>query len=93
MPDAADLAKRGLRLQQIEELHGKFLLWDDESFAATSFNWLSTAVDGARARGAEFGLLVEGAQLRQKFAERLEEVEGFDDARAAISGMSGAVPS
>jgi hypothetical protein len=93
MPDAVDLAKRGLRLQRIEELHGKFLLWDDESFAATSFNWLSTAVDGTRARGAEFGLLVEGAQLKQKFAERLKEVQGFDDARAAILGMSWAVLS
>lgn len=89
-PDTADLARRGLHLLQIEELHGKFLLWDDKSFAATSFNWLSTAVDGARARGAEFGLLVEGAGLRQKFVERLAEVEGFDEARAAISGTSGA---
>lgn len=87
-PDAADLAKRGLRLLQIDELHGKFLIWDDESLAVTSFNWLSTAVDGARARGAEFGLLVEGAELRQKFIERLSEIEGFDDARTAIIGTA-----
>ncbi|WP_447763855.1 hypothetical protein [Sphingopyxis panaciterrae] len=89
-PDATDLAKRGLRLLQVDELHGKFLLWDEESLAATSFNWLSTAVDGARARGAEFGLLAEGPELKRNFGERLAEVEGFDEARAAILGGGGA---
>lgn len=93
MPDATDLAERGLHVIQIDDLHGKFLLWDDESFVATSFNWLSTAVDGARPRGAEFGLLVEGTELRQKFSERLMEVAGFDDARAAVLRNIEAAPS
>lgn len=90
VPDAADLAKRGLNLLQIEELHGKFLLWDDESFVATSFNWLSTAVDGARARGAEFGLLVEGPDLRLKLAKNLADIKGFDEVMVAVSGTGGA---
>jgi hypothetical protein len=68
-PKAEDLASRKLALTQVRDLHGKFLLWDDESLAVTSFNWLSTAVDGTRTRGAEFGVLIEGPALRSLLVE------------------------
>ena len=79
MPDEASLSKRGLWLKRIDELHGKFLLWDDRSLAVSSFNWLSTAVDGTRSRGAEFGLLIKGDGLRSALVGKLEQAAGFED--------------
>lgn len=67
-PKMEDFASRGLVLSKIAKLHGKFLVWDSLNFVASSFNWLSTIPD-ARVVGAEFGLLVEGAPLRDKLRE------------------------
>jgi hypothetical protein len=64
-PKPEDYTERKLTLRKTDNLHGKFLAWDDLSFVASSFNWLSTIPD-TRVTGAEFGLLVEGAPLRQK---------------------------
>jgi hypothetical protein len=63
-PKPGEYSTRGLRLAQIPKLHGKFLVWDDVTFVASSFNWLSTIPD-TRVAGAEFGLLIEGAALRE----------------------------
>lgn len=63
-PNPDDYTPRGLSLEQVPKLHGKFLAWDDTTFVASSFNWLSTIPD-TRVVGAEFGLLVEGAPLRE----------------------------
>jgi hypothetical protein len=52
-PLPANLAARGLDLRVFEKLHAKFLAWDDDALAITSFNWLSTVVAGTRSRGAE----------------------------------------
>jgi hypothetical protein len=64
-PKPEDLAARQLALAKIPKLHGKFLAWDDLNFVASSFNWLSTIPD-TRVVGAEFGLLIEGAPMREK---------------------------
>lgn len=64
-PKSEDYAARNLALGKISKLHGKFLVWDTASFVASSFNWLSTIPD-TRVRGAEFGLLIEGAPLRER---------------------------
>ncbi|HYH70084.1 MAG TPA: phosphatidylserine synthase [Methyloceanibacter sp.] len=84
LPDEASLSKRGLGLKRVDELHGKFLLWDDRSLAVSSFNWLSTAVDGTRSRGAEFGLLIEGDGLRSALVEKLEQAVGFEEVLEAV---------
>ncbi|ANT54479.1 hypothetical protein [Mesorhizobium amorphae] len=64
-PAEDGLLERGIRLEKIEKLHAKVLLWDDDTLAASSFNWLSTTVDGTRARGAELGLLLKGSGIVQ----------------------------
>ncbi|MBX3500034.1 MAG: Rrf2 family transcriptional regulator [Alphaproteobacteria bacterium] len=72
-PEAATLAARGIKLINVDDLHGKFLVWDDSSVVVTSFNWTAAVVDGTRSRGAELGLLVEGAGLRELLADKLEQ--------------------
>lgn len=72
LPDTGELEKRGISLEMISGLHGKFLFWDEERLAITSFNWLSTVPEGARVRGAELGVLIEGPALRSIFSEKMK---------------------
>ncbi|WP_308909466.1 phospholipase D-like domain-containing protein [Pseudokordiimonas caeni] len=67
--DICTRASDKIDIQQIASLHGKFILWDDDDIAITSFNWMSTTVVGARARGAEIGLRIN----REKIAETLKQ--------------------
>jgi phosphatidylserine/phosphatidylglycerophosphate/cardiolipin synthase-like enzyme len=71
-PDADALRKRGISLEKCPGLHGKFLLWDEEHLAITSFNWLSTVADGTRVRGAEIGVLIEGPSLAQDLTRQMK---------------------
>ncbi|NVK36167.1 MAG: phosphatidylserine synthase [Rhodobacteraceae bacterium] len=75
-PDAEKLNNRGITLLKINELHGKFLLWDDEGLIVSSFNWLSTVSEGAPDLGAELGIKFEGPKLRSAFLEALERLRG-----------------
>jgi hypothetical protein len=70
--DVQSLTDRGCSLTKIPGLHGKFLAWDSEALAITSFNWLSTVVDGTRTRGAEIGILSLGQNLREIIASKLK---------------------
>jgi hypothetical protein len=70
--DVKSLTDRGCSLAKIPALHGKFLAWDNEALAITSFNWLSTVVDGTRTRGAEIGILSLGQNLRDIIASKLK---------------------
>lgn len=70
VPDAAEIAKRGISAQTLPTLHAKFLFWDDYGLVISSFNWLATVVAGTRARGAEIGLLVQGDGVRSFFEEK-----------------------
>ena len=72
-PDQAEIAQRGIEITSYESIHAKFLTWDEENLAVTSFNWMSTVVDGTRARGSELGLLIEGKNLRQMFSVKLSD--------------------
>lgn len=69
--DLQSLTDRGCSLTKISSLHGKFLTWDDDALAVTSFNWLSTVVDGTRTRGAEIGILSLGKNLREIISSKL----------------------
>lgn len=69
--DHQAIGDRGIKLEQVDSLHGKFLAWDDAGLAITSFNWLSTAVVGSRVRGAELGVLVRNSDLYETLAEKL----------------------
>ena len=76
MPDAQTINDRGISLRSCEGLHGKFLIWDDEDVAITSFNWLATVTDGTRNRGAEIGVWVSGPEIRTMLASKIETASG-----------------
>jgi hypothetical protein len=78
-PTPAAIQQRGIAIESLPTLHAKFLFWDDNFLAITSFNWLSTVVDGARARGAELGLFVKGKAIRWIFARKLEQAINTND--------------
>lgn len=78
--DAKDLAalaaSAGVRLVQIHdrELHGKFLLWDDDHLVITSLNW-SSADTRADAPQGEIGLYIKSPGLAEDVRRRL--IEGW----------------
>ncbi|TAV34387.1 phosphatidylserine synthase [Rhizobium ruizarguesonis] len=76
-PKAEEVERRGIAIRQVPELHGKFLAWDSDAVAITSFNWLSTVVDGSRAKGAELGVLVNGAGVAELLLAKLRNL-GFE---------------
>jgi cardiolipin synthase A/B len=63
-----------VRLLQIEhrELHGKFLLWDDDHLVVTSLNW-SSADTRSDAPQAEIGLYVHSPGVAKYVRCRLQE--------------------
>jgi phosphatidylserine/phosphatidylglycerophosphate/cardiolipin synthase-like enzyme len=78
--DAKDLAAvaspAGVRLVQIHdrELHGKFLLWDDDHLVITSLNW-SSADTRSDAPQGEIGLYINSPGLADNVRRRL--IEGW----------------
>lgn len=72
-PDADAIRKRGMDVVQVEELHGKFLMWDSDALAISSFNWLASSVTGSRSRGAELGVLIQGPGIAALLREKLRE--------------------
>lgn len=74
--DAKDLAalagSAGVRLSQIDghELHGKFLLWDDDHVVITSLNWSSADTRSDTPQG-EIGLYVRSEGLARDVRSRL----------------------
>jgi PLD-like domain len=72
-PDVEAIRKRGIDILCTPQFHAKLLSWDTDAIAVTSFNWMSTVVDGARARGAELGILVEGSGVAVRLSEKMRE--------------------
>jgi cardiolipin synthase A/B len=76
--DARELQKvaasANVRLLQIEhrELHGKFLLWDDDHLVVTSLNW-SSADTRSNAPQAEIGLYICSPGVAENVRRRLQE--------------------
>ncbi|WP_245476550.1 phospholipase D-like domain-containing protein [Bradyrhizobium sp. Leo170] len=74
--DARDLAAlaapAGVRLVQIQdrELHGKFLLWDDDHLVITSLNW-SSADTRFDAPQGEIGLYLKSPGIAENVRRRL----------------------
>lgn len=62
----------GVRLVEIpnRELHGKFLLWDDDHLVVTSLNW-SSADTRLDAPYAEIGVYIRSAGISRRVRERL----------------------
>jgi phosphatidylserine/phosphatidylglycerophosphate/cardiolipin synthase-like enzyme len=74
-PEPGMAEKRGIRLQVANALHGKFILVGDDILAVSSFNWLSTSVEGTRTRSAELGLLIRGNGLASVLYEKLKALD------------------
>ena len=66
----------GVRLVQIQdrELHGKFLLWDNDHLVITSLNW-SSADTRSDAPQGEIGLYIKSPNVAANFRQRL--IEGW----------------
>ena len=84
--DANDLEalarSAGVRLVQIHdrELHGKFLLWDDDHLVITSLNWSSADTRSDTPQG-EIGLYIKSPDVSANFRQRL--IEGWPALDAA----------
>jgi hypothetical protein len=72
-PEVEIIHKRGVEILCASQFHAKFISWDADAIAVTSFNWMSTVVDGARARGAELGILVEGSDVAIRLSDKVKE--------------------
>jgi hypothetical protein len=72
-PEVEAINKRGIDILCTSHFHAKFLSWDADAIAVTSFNWMSTVVDGARSRGAELGILVEGNGVANRLSDKLRD--------------------
>lgn len=74
-PEPEKAALRGLRLRCIPKLHGKVLLVGADHAVVTSFNWMSTALDGIRSRNAEFGIRITGPGVADVLRAKLGEAD------------------
>lgn len=74
MPEVEKTASRGLKLTVVPKLHGKVLLAGPDLAVITSFNWMSTALDGTRSRNAEFGVRVAGQGVASLLRNRMGEI-------------------
>ncbi|MGX1258328.1 phosphatidylserine synthase [Sinorhizobium fredii] len=77
-PSHTEIAKRGIHAERISNLHAKFLMWDENDVVVSSFNWLSTVVDGSRQTGAEVGVWVAGHSLTKLFLEKAQSIGGLE---------------
>lgn len=71
--ELSELARgAGVRLVEIpnRELHGKFLLWDDDHIVVTSLNW-SSADTRSDAPQAEIGLYIQSSGIADDVRRRL----------------------
>jgi len=73
-PEPENAETRGLKLTEVPKLHGKVLLAGPDTVVVTSFNWMSTALDGIRSRNAEFGIRVRAPGVADRLRERLGEI-------------------
>ena len=67
------VAEANVRLVEVDEgeLHGKFLLWDDDDIVISSLNW-SSADTRRDSPYAEIGVHLSGPDLARDIARRLE---------------------
>lgn len=70
-PEPDKVRSRGMEIAVTPRFHAKFLSFDNDAIAVTSFNWMSTVVTGSKARGAELGVLIEGPGIAKILREKL----------------------
>jgi phosphatidylserine/phosphatidylglycerophosphate/cardiolipin synthase-like enzyme len=72
----SDLQSAGVTLKEAPGLHGKFLVWDSDNLAITSFNWLSTAIRGYQQGASEIGILINAPGLGDALLTKLRDLDG-----------------
>lgn len=70
-------ASREVAIRHCPRLHGKFLAWNDETIAITSFNWLSASLGAGNRRGSEVGILIRDRGLVRGFFDRMSAATGI----------------
>lgn len=83
VPSSDEIAKRGIKLERVDNVHAKYMCWDDEDVVISSFNWMATSVENTRAGCAEVGVLVSGPEVRAALSSKLEALS----ARAEDQGV------
>lgn len=86
-PDHAQIAQRAIHAERISNLHAKLLAWDEGDLVITSFNWLSTVVDGSRQTGAEIGVWASGPSLKDLFLKNAAPIEELAAMTSSLSGL------
>jgi hypothetical protein len=71
-PSVDDLQKRGIHIEKINNMHAKYLGWDDDYLVVTSFNWMATSLGNA-AKGSEIGALIEGPNINSLLKSKMEK--------------------
>lgn len=91
-PLVSEISKRGIGIERVNHVHAKYLGWDEDNLVISSFNWMATALDSRRSRGAEIGALIEGPGIFQTLKSKLQEPH--DSAAIQVSpAADGTMPS
>jgi cardiolipin synthase len=75
---AASLSELGITLLSAKNIHGKFLIWDEDALLKTSFNWLATSPDPWKPLGAEIGIIIKGPGLAEQLRDRFCRLAGIE---------------
>jgi phosphatidylserine/phosphatidylglycerophosphate/cardiolipin synthase-like enzyme len=81
---AAALSELGIHLLSANNIHGKFMTWDEDALLITSFNWLATTPDPWKPLGAEIGIIVRGPGLAEKLRTQFCQLAGIELSSADI---------
>jgi phosphatidylserine/phosphatidylglycerophosphate/cardiolipin synthase-like enzyme len=82
---AAALSEIGIHLLSADNIHGKFMTWDEDALLITSFNWLATTPDPWKPRGAEIGIILKGPGLAEKLRVQFCNFAGIQLPRTDIN--------
>lgn len=91
-PSPGEIAERGIKIVRVDDVHAKYLGWDEDNIVISSFNWMATSVGAGRSHGAEIGALLEGPGIRSILLEKLREAPSGPVDQAA-GPLAGAIPS
>lgn len=84
---ASDLVQHGIALETCNQLHAKFMTWDQDALLVTSFNWLAATLDPWKPRGSEIGMLVKGPGLVPIVLDRFRKLTNLELAHKSQVGQ------
>lgn len=65
------ILNRGIEITRKPNWHAKYLGWDNDNLAVTSFNWMATATAEPAGSGAEIGVLITGPSVREMLKRKI----------------------